>query len=265
MAPVQLERLRPQINAIASQFGNSDLFIKSLVSLLNIYSSEIDISSSQITPYSLIPKLNVPQVVLNQLEISFNHLVPSYPAQAKEIAENLWGKIFLEYKKIALHISSNLPPNEINWYYGKIEQWIDNDTERPIIDVVLNIAKKSQVMITNEKWVALIEKWIHAKNNRLKKVGLLALSDLIALGSFQNLPVIFHIIEPIISKPSVAINSDLMHITKALAEKSESETAAFIIHLITLNPAPELFSFIRKCLPFFMEINASEIKKRLPQ
>ncbi|MCD6356761.1 MAG: DNA alkylation repair protein [Anaerolineaceae bacterium] len=263
MAPVQLERLRPQINAVASLFEKYDLFIKSLVSLLESYSSEINISPSQISPYSLIQKLNVPQVVLNQLEVSFSHLTPIYPTQAKKIADHLWKKEYFEYKEIALLISSNLPPDEINWFFNKIEQWINKDTETPIVDIVLGIMKKNEDLITNNKWFFLIKKWIYSKNNHLKKIGLFALSDLIALNSYQNLPAVFHLIEPIISKPNVSINSNLIKVIKTLVDKSESETAAFIIHLATLYPTPELLLFIRKCLPFFRDFNSSEIKKRL--
>jgi len=74
MPSVQLERLRPQINAIVAQYEHSDLFTRSLLSFLVSYAGNVDSSPYQISAYSIIPKLNIPQVVLNQLEISLKHL-----------------------------------------------------------------------------------------------------------------------------------------------------------------------------------------------
>ena len=82
MAPAQLSRLRPQITALASQFEDVDAYLLSLTALFKTYSSDIDIAASGITPHSLMPKLNIPMVVINQLEISFNHLGKTYPDQA---------------------------------------------------------------------------------------------------------------------------------------------------------------------------------------
>ena len=48
MPSVQLERLRPQINAIITQYENSDMFTRSLISLLKSYSGDIDRNPSQV-------------------------------------------------------------------------------------------------------------------------------------------------------------------------------------------------------------------------
>ena len=263
MPSVQLERLRPQINAIITQYDKSDMFTMSLISLLKSYSGNIDYSPSQITSYSLIPKLNVPQVVLNQLEISLKHLARTYPSQTKSIVEKLWEKQYFEPKKIALILLSNLHAQEKDFYFEKINIWVDTDIEGPIIDVILENAIKNKDIFTSKQWLALVKEWLYSKNNHLRKIGLTAIADLINADTYHNLPSIFHLVEPMLSKPHVSINKDLITLIHSLIKASQPETAAFLIHLSIMYPKPEVYALIRKCISFFDQYYASEVSKRL--
>jgi hypothetical protein len=263
MPSVQLERLRPQINAITSQYEDSELFIKSLIALLKSYSGEIDESSSQISPYSIIPRMNIPQVVLNQLEISLKHLAHKFPDQTKIIAENLWEQNYFEIKEIAIILISNLPAKENNYYFEKIEAWVDEEIEQPIINSIFEKTNKIVEMAQDTQWMLLIETWLSSKIERMQKIGLIALTNRIRLDTQKNLPVVFRLVEPLLSDPHVSINNDLLKLVGSLISASEPETAAFLIHLAAIYPKPEIFSFIRKCLPLFDQYFASEIKKLL--
>ena len=263
MPSVQLARLRPQINAIFTQYENSYMFTRSLLSLLKSYSGNIDRSPSQISAYSLIPRLNVPQVVLNQLEISLKHLASTYPSQTKSIVEKLWEQRYFESKKIALILLSNLYNQEKDFYFEKINLWVDADIERPIIDVILENAIENKDIFTSKQWLALVEEWLYSKINRLRKIGLSAIADLIDADTYHNLPAIFHLVEPMLSKPHISINKDLITLIYSLIKASQPETAAFLIHLSIMYPKPEVHALIRKCIPFLDQYYASEVSKRL--
>jgi hypothetical protein len=263
MPSVQLERLRPQINAIITQYENSEMFTRSLISLLKSYSGDIDHSSSQISAYSLIPRLNVPQIVLNQLEISLKYLARTYPSQTKSIVEKLWEEQFFEPKIIALALLSNLHAQERDFYFEKINIWVDADIEGPIIDVILENAIKNKDIFESKRWLALVEEWLYSKIIRIRKIGLTAISDLINTETYHNLPAIFHLVEPMLSKPHVSINKDLVTLIQSLIKASQPETAAFLIHLSIMYPKPEVYALIRKCMSFFDQYYASEISKKL--
>jgi len=263
MPSVQLARLRPQINAIITQYENSDMFTRSLIFLLKSYSGNIDRSPSQISAYSLIPRLNVPQVVLNQLEISLKHLARTYPSQTKSIVEKLWEQRYFESKKIALILLSNLYTQEKDFYFEKINLWVDADIEGPIINVILENAIENKNIFTSKQWLSLVEEWLYSKINRLQKIGLTAIADLIDADTYHNLPAIFHLVEPMLSKPHILINKDLITLIYSLIKTSQPETAAFLIHLSIMYPKPEVHALIRKCIPFFDQYYASEVSKRL--
>ena len=236
MPSVQLERLRPQINVIATQYKNSEIFTSSLISLLKSYSEDVDYSSFKITPFSLIPRLNVPIIVLNQLEISLKHLARTYPSQTKLTVEKLWEHQYYETKIIAIVLLSNLQPQELDYYFEKISMWVDEEIEKPIIDAVLVNAIKNKNIFENKRWLALIEEWLFSKKIRFQKIGLAAIVDLINIDTYHNLPVVFQLVEPILSKPRLSLNKDLTTLIHSLIKASQPETAAFLIHLSIMYP-----------------------------
>lgn len=263
MPSVQLERLRPQINAITSQYENSELFCKSLIALMKSYEGEIDESSSHMSPYSIIPRMNIPQVVLNQLEISFKHLAQKFPDQTKITAERLWEQNYFETKKIAIFLISNLLTEKDNYYFDKIETWVDEDIEQSIINYIFENTNKVTGLSQDPKWMHLIETWLSSKTERMQKIGITALTNNIRFDNQKNLPMIFRLVEPLLNDPHVSINNDLLKLVRSLIDASEPETAAFLIHLATIYPKPEIYSFIRKCSPLFDPYFVSEIKKIL--
>lgn len=263
MPSVQLERLRPQINAIIAQYEHSDMFTRSLMSFLKSYRGNIDSSSYKVNAYTTIPRLHVPQVVLNQLEISLKYLAHTNPSQTKPIIEKLWDQKYFEPKKMALILLSNLNAQEYDFYFEKINLWVDSDIEEPIINVIFENAKRNKEFFTSKQWFNIVEKWLSSKENRLQKIGLTAIRAIIDSNLYPNLPVIFRLVEPLLSKPHVSINKNLITLVNSLIEASQPETAAFLIHLSVMYPKPEVYALIRKCISFFNQENAAEISKRL--
>ena len=263
MPSVQLERLRPQINAVVTQYENSEMFTRSLISLLKSYSEDIDYSPSQIRAYSLTPRLNVPQVVLNQLEISLKHLARTFPSHTKSIIEKLWEQQYFELKTISLILLSNLEVQEIDFYFEKINGWVDAEIEEPIIAVIFENAFANKDIFASEQWLTLTERWLYSKNIRIRKIGIKAIAGLINTDTYHNLPAIFHLIEPMLSKPYVSINKDLIKLIHSLIKTSQPETAAFLIHLSVMYPKPEVHALIRKCLSFFDQYYSSQISNKI--
>jgi hypothetical protein len=263
MSPVQIERLRPQINALAAQFESSEAFIASLDRLFESYREEIELSPNSFTAFALIPSLNIPEVVLNQLEIIINHKTPIFPEQSKEIAEAFWEKDFLEYKQTAIIMAIRIFSVDPGWFFEKSSQWIIEDTPQPVIDFLLSSISENSRILNHAGWGSIIEKWINSDSVRLQKVGLKALTEKAVQKDFQNLPGIFKIVESIFSNPTLALSNELQNFINKLIGKSEPEISAFLIHMHIMHPSPALAKFIRKCLPFFSTEFQVEIEKQL--
>ena len=241
----------------------SETFTQSLISLLKSYSSIIDSSPDKISSFSLIPRLNTPLVVLNQLEISLKHLAHEYPRETKYVIEKLWAQPFFEPKKLSIVLLSNLPKKEKEYYFEKISSWVHEEIEDPLINAILENAISNKDIFSSTEWFSLVEKWLYSKTSRLRKIGLASVKDLISIETYSNLPAIFHLVEPLLSKPNVSINKDLTALVRSLVDSTQPETAAFLIHLSVMYPKPEVFALIRKCIPFFDDNYAFEIKQKL--
>ena len=263
MSPVQIEKLRPQINALAAQFETSEVFITSLESLFESYRAELELSSNSFTAYALIPSLNIPEVVLNQLEIIINHKAPLFPEQSKDIAEQLWKKEILEFKQIALIITTRLFTADSSWFLYRINDWVNEDTPQPIIDLLLSGIRKNGQILNHSGWEKLMAGWLNFDSVRLNKIGLTAITDKAIQKEFQDLPDIFKAVENIFAQPSMALSKEMHYFVNQLIKKSEPEISAFLIHMSIMHPTPPLTKFIRKCLPAFSKEFQVEIANRL--
>jgi hypothetical protein len=260
MAPAQLSRLRPQISALSSLFEHPQTYIKSLTTLLEQYRSEIEVSADGISPHSLIKKMNVPEIVISQLIISFNHLVKTFPQQTIEIAKEIWNREYFEYKQLSIHLLSKLPGKELPIYLDHLAQWVKNDTEAPILTVILETARENPELQRDSGWLELISAWVASEDIRLKKIGLRSITDLIKMENQFPDPARIRKIRPAFSNPGISINLELMEITKLMASLSLNETAAFLISLGIQNPDPETKKFLRKCAQFFPPALSERIK-----
>ena len=260
MSPAQLSRLRPQISALSSLFEDPDSYIKSLSILLEKYQSDIGISADGISPYTLVKKFNVPEIVISQLGVSFNHLVKTYSIHAIEIAGKLWEKEQLEYKLLSLKILSKLPVESLDVYFDHIKNYIDADTDFYIFSSILDASRSNPSILGSSTWLNIIFEWASAQEARLKKIGIKAIREVIEKKEQYPPPQLMKRITPIFLSPSIAINGELYELVKVLAKLSINETTAFLISMGMINPNPDISKFLRKCAPLFPEALAEKVK-----
>ena len=122
---------------------------------------------------------------------------------------------------------------------------------------------QTKLFFASEQWLTLVEKWLYSKNNRIRKIGFRAITGLINTDIYHNLPAMFRLVEPMLSKPHVLINKDLTTLIHSLIKASQPETAAFLIHLSVMYPKPEIYALIRKCLPFFDQYYSSLVSNKI--
>lgn len=260
MTTAQLSRLRPQINALSSLFEDPQSYIAGLTAMLNKYRNEADYSPTGITAHSLIARMNIPDIVITQLGISFNHLVKVYSDQAISIANQLWEKEYFEYKQLSILLLSKLPPERIEHFFNFITTQVHNESETPIFSASINAAHSVPIIRTDKRWHDLVLAWASANEVYIKKIGLQAIAELVSMDSNYPLPELLKSIKPIFIDPNITIRSELLDLVKSLIALSSNETAAFLISLSIQNPKPEMDKFVRKCLPFFPDSLAEKIK-----
>jgi hypothetical protein len=258
MPPVQLSRLRPQVNALMSHYEDGVLFGKTLLLIFENYSEKPSIRA-QFDPE--LPVYNVPPVVLNELESDLETLAKIQPAQSVHLADIMWAQGKYESRKLAIYLLAHLPADYQEEFISRIQRWFEQGMSESLTTEFIAQSSQKLEIITSRAWFDLLRTWIASEDKRLQKIGMQAAGNLAANRSFQNLPLVFDLIAPLYSQPRITLQKDLTELTRRLIERSQPETASFLISMVELNQKSAVSALVRKLLPLFDEYYQIEIRK----
>ena len=261
MAIIQIPRLRSQINAIAAHFDDSGTFNSTLKSLLNIYSRNKHLPLLLETNPQGLYHYDLAEVVMIELETAFIKLSRNHPLEAIDIADRLWREPLFEPKKLAIILVSHLGDDYGEHFLKRVDEWIDEDLDDQLLNEILAASEQISFLVTNKKWLELINNWLNSSSSKMVKNGLRALGQIISRKDFQDMPFVFGLMFPIFIQPELSIQKNLIDFTRLMVKKSQSETASFLISLGEIYPEKKVQIFIRKCLPFFDEFYQKELQQ----
>jgi hypothetical protein len=196
-----------------------------------------------------------------ELESAFIGLSRNYPLEAIEIADRLWHEPFFEPKKLAVILVSHLGDDYGEYFVQRMDEWIDEDIDEKLLNQILTESEHIPFLVTSKKWLELIDYWLNSSSRKMVRNGFKALGKIISRKDFQDLPFVFGLMFPIFSQSDFASQNNLIDFTRLMVEKSQSETASFLISLGEIYPDNQVKVFIRKCLPLFDEFFQKEIKR----
>jgi len=261
MAIIQIPHLRSQINAIAAHFDDSGKFISALKSLLNIYSNNKHLPLLLVNSPQELHYYDLAEVVVAELESAFIGLSRNHPLEAIDIADRLWKEPVFELKNLAIILVSHLGDNYGEFFVQRMDEWINEDLDEKLLNEILIESEHMPFLVTSQKWLDLINNWLNSSSRKMVRNGLKALGQLISRKGFQDMPFVFGLMFPIYSQSDFALQKNLIDFTRLMAEKSQSETASFLISLGEIYPDKQVKAFIRRCLPFFDDFFQKEIKR----
>ena len=261
MPPVSLARLRPQVNALMSHYEDGALFGKTLLLIFEQYSQKPGLRA-RVDP--ALPAYNLPPVVLSELETGLEALARLQPAACARLADTLWAIPAFESKKLAIFLLAHLPDSHREEFIARIRQWFGQDPggmNESLIAEFIEQSRHKLEIVASPAWLGLLRAWIASDDKRLQRIAMQAAGDLAANREFQNLPVVFDLVAPLYSRPRITLQKDLADFTRRLIERSQPETASFLISLVELTQSPSVSALVRKLLPLFDEYYREEIRK----
>ena len=261
MAVIQIPRLRSQINAIIIHYADTDAFLSGLRSFFGIYSQRKSTAALYESDRKTMLYYGLPEVVENELEIAFKGVAKNHPNEAVEIADHLWREQFFESRKLAIILVSALDSPYSDLYLRRMDQWIQKDLDEHLFNEILQASNQIPYLTVNEKWISIINSWLHSDSKVLIQYGLQALCQLVKKKEFQNLPFVFSLMMPVFSQPILAMQKELMALIKTLVHRTPSETASFLISMAEIYPSQTMLAFIRKCIPLFDEFFQQELRR----
>ncbi len=262
MPSVQLTRLRSQINAVVIHFQDGKDFKKSLFSLLELYSDQKVAEKNWFKQQSTFEDMHVPHSVMVELEAQLELQSKLHPDAALANADTLWESDRFEAKRLAIVLLSGSAKTQQDHAIDRIRQWISPDLDQRLMKGILEAFNNQPDILLNKHWIDSLSNWLSTDDDELRRLGLKAINETIRM-NYENLPQIFSLLTQVIQTPRISIQKELVDVILSLIDRSEPETASFLIMAGTLYQSKDVRAFIRKCIPMFDPFFQTEIRSSL--
>ena len=264
MAPVELGPLRAQINYLFQHFSDAEFFTESLLLFLERYKQKKGITNSWLGSSTSLPVFNSPQILITEILTTLEGHVQSNPDSALLISELLWKQKEYEPKMLAYQIIYLMPEKHTFQVLSHLEKWIEENPDDYLVTQMVAACFNRETLILSDRFLISTQKWLLSRDIKHRKIGIKALETLAKSRSFTNLPYLFQLTEYQIASPIIEIRKDLLALIWAFIERSEAETAAFLISISQIHQEKNLLAFVRKCYPLFSDFYREEIQAALP-
>lgn len=249
MTAVNLLQLRKQINSLLWTFMDPEQFRRSLLSLFEQYTDLAYKPGKGAVTSIRTTDLNIPPLVLRELEIALYQSVREHPQAALALCDLLWQDPHTEMKIIAARMLGQLPSEFIDDVLQRIENWTAEQRDPFFEKVFLENGTASIRRNEPDKLMQRAKEWCENKAHNKKKTGLQALIILADDQNYINLPAIFNALELLFLDTPAALQSDIIDLMTILLKRSPVETAFFIRQMLERSATKTVVRISRKMLP----------------
>src|SRR5215207_1925568 len=249
MPAIDLARLKKQTARLADIFDQPAGFLRELREVLEFYVNRT-LRSQSVAPSSVLPTYRTPVVVLRQVETELSSAAERRPIQALELADALWDEGWLETRLLAAFLLGRIPPQEER-LLARLTAWTQAVRDPEVRAALLTTSLTRLRRETPELFLILVKEWLHPARQRMWSNGVQALVPLIQSSTFDNLPPIFEIVEPILKAAPATLQVDLQELISVLYSASPDETTYFIQQALKSTRSPLLAVSLRRMSPEF--------------
>lgn len=263
MPAIILARLRQQTATLAGQFGHTDVFLRGLQDLLELYADHTQRPGQAGTPPPLLRTYRVPAPVLRQINSELGPLAEEQPEQALRLVDALWELPILELRLLAAALLGQVPLTNPDLILETALSWCRSGVEERILTAVLNDGLK-RLRLENPAWlIEHLQGWLTEGDLQTQQLGLRALRSFLETPGFTNLPVCYRMLTPYIRSAPTALRPDLLDLLEDLAKRSPQETAFFLRQNLEM-PNNEFAAWLtRQCLHAFPEETGRRLREGL--
>lgn len=251
MPAIQLERLRRQSSELAQSFGKPETFIHQLESIFEYYSDHTSRPSQAGKPPPLLVTYKIPNPVMRQILRDLKAQAIDNSEAALNLVEVLWSVPKFEFRLLAIQIMGTIPPENNEEITNRLVNWVQGNQEELLFD---SLADQGLIYLRNSHLNFLIEeigKWVAAKQINLKKLGVRALTNILIELHYENLPVIYRMIKPLIVDAPKQLRSYLLELILQLIPISAPETAQFLKEILESKNSKTTIWLIRRSIEHF--------------
>jgi hypothetical protein len=227
MPAIQLARLKQQASILRDSFAQPKAYVRALRNMLVSYADYTHRPGRAGEPPALISAYKTPPPVLRQVFLEIIPLVRANQSQALALADELWSQTNLECRKLAILILSEAPCLDPDPILERVILWAKNSEER-LVDLALSKGFAGIRIDASERFREVVENWMTSPDTSEQKLGLRSLQAATADSLFEDIPLAFRLLTPLVRNCPTKLRTDLVQVVRTLAERSPSETAFFL-------------------------------------
>jgi hypothetical protein len=228
MPAIQPARLRKQVQRLLETFDQPDIFVSLLHELLEFYADRTLRSSQVIEAAPLLNSYRVPKPVMRFIERDLAASIVAQPEAAFNLADALWNQRWLETRLLALTILGRLPTSNPDLISERVREWGSSCKEEKVLKALASDGVQRLRKEQREDFIRLLEDWYSSGELPQVLLGLRSTPDLLKDKKFDNLPLIFRWVGPLVRDVDLEFKEDLREVMRYLIRRSPQETAFFI-------------------------------------
>jgi hypothetical protein len=258
---IQPALLKQQAVLLADHFNDPPAYLRSLHYLLDFYSDRSRRPGQAGTPAPMISAYKVRPPVLSMILQELAPLAENDPSQGLALCDALWNEPYLEFRLLSAMLLGEIPPSPPDTILQRLKKWLVPDLEFFLIEALMEHSFNQVRKQHPQEIVQLIRDWLDQGDQFYKQLGLRALLPVINHPDFQNLPVFFRLIQPLVNHVPSGLRPDMLDVLGALAHRSPLETAFFLQQSLNLPKPDDVAWLVRQSLDEF----PPEIRQTLRQ
>jgi hypothetical protein len=248
---IQPALLRQQAALLVEHFADPPAYIRSLHYLLDFYADRARRAGQAGMPAPITSAYNVRPPVLRMILQELTPPAIEAPEAGLALCDALWAEPNLEFRSLAAMLLGQLPPSPPERIITRLKTWLVPDLEFYLIESLMNHALGRLRQEHPQSMIRLIQDWLESSKPLYQQLGLRALLPLVENPHFENLPVFYRMIQPLVSNVPSGLRPDLLDVLGALAHRSPQETAYFLRQTVVHPDAADTAWLIRQLLNEF--------------
>lgn len=257
MPAIQPARMKIQVAQLNEKIRQPEAFVRHLHDLLDFYADRTYRPGQFGEPPPLLATYKTPAPVMRQIERETAALATADPLAALALVDALWAEPVIEFRQLAIALLGRISTNPPEPVLSRLEAWIASEPENRVLEVIL---QQGLTRIRHESpniYYPLVEEWLKADEIYPRQAGLHALRHLVEDPEFENLPVVFRLLAPLLHMPPSPLRSELVAVLRTLAHRFPQE-ASYILRQNLSADSPDTIWLARQVLNDFpTEIQAS--------
>lgn len=235
MPAIQPAQLKIQAAELAQKSTDPEDFCKALHGFFERYSDRTYRPGKIGEPQPLLRAYHVPQPVINGVLRELEFLAQNDREAALTLIDTLWSEPNFEFHILAASLIGLVNPRPTKSILLRIQSWVTPKTERRLVDVIISPGLERMRREQADSYIQQIKLWLKSEKVYEQRIGIKAISPLVADGEFEDFPMIFDLIDPIIRNNSTQLRPDILNVIEVLISRSSKETAFFLQQLIKTN------------------------------